>query len=296
MRIVVLITALLGVLGVAAGQEPEWATCLVEVTGVDRQDPPAALLRKRDELDAERRTGLADGTLQRTEAGEPAEALALRERIDRLDARIERETGWVILGWAVRLDRRGERTDRSTRMIGIFLPANTPLAALLGDADPGLFLAMARLGSKEIFSAGGRRYFRARRLEPAERPEWWSAPPSRDRPEVDPANAGAMQITLHFDREQERDAGRRTYRYTMKMSMDSTPEDSTGLVVLMHLRYRTAGGASFGPIVDVARFERDGGKPFAMNRSFDVGTPRGIRLAPEATTVDVVGMAWMRDE
>ena len=145
---------------------PDWETSIIEVTAIDRQDPPARLVERRLALEA------ALGGDESNEAATEAQ----RQQIDRLEARIEKETGWIVSGWGARLDRRGERIDSSIGMFGAFVPGGVRYARLFADLEPGAFLQMSRRGAREIISTGGRRYYRPRRIEAAEPPAWWSSP------------------------------------------------------------------------------------------------------------------------
>jgi hypothetical protein len=266
--------------GPAAPPPEAGAQFVVEITSVGRQVPPAELVTQLEQLEAK----LAHANAQ--------ERAGYQRSLDRVIEDIERQSGYVALGWAAEVDERGERVGTSTSMAGFFVAAS-PAAMLLASAKPGDFVALGRQGMRDLFTAEGRRFREARRIDKAGRPGWWSSPGSRSAPP--PPTEGAergVQVTVSFVRDEARARGSHLYRWNLRIESADAPPGARTMWVTLHVVPRIDDRA-YGPVtveLSMDRSARTG--TFAMHRSFEIIAAPRVAIDKDALAVEVVAVAY----
>jgi hypothetical protein len=288
---------------------PDWKTWLVVVDHVDRQDPTGR--------DADR---LRDLRARIDAAARPAEKRRLRTAFDRARDDMRKRCGYVVYGWSTHADAEGAPVDSVRSMSGFFIPlseGNT--RALDAAARRRSPIAVAREGSRDLFTCSGRRYFGAERAVAIDGPPAFTSPatlpfpaPGSPRQSSD-ALAAAVQSSLTFVHTKPRNDGGELHRFMVAVSLDAPPDAPEAAEAWFHVRVGevatveerppgddgSAGSAhgapnSIGPILERVAVTRSNSGTYRISSSFELITHGETVLDPAAVTFEPVSLQFRR--
>jgi hypothetical protein len=272
----------------------------VRVEHVDRQDPVGQDAARIKELQ-EKAAGEQRSDLRRQ--------FERRAALARAEA--SRRAGYVVYGWSVHADAAGKALDQEHAMSGFLVPYSDEHARVMAGAKEGSFMTVAREGSEEVFTCGGRRFFRAARAgrARADSQDWPDPPgaarlfPSRLAPQKSAAVLEQLlETSLSFVRTEEREKGGGLVRYMVNIEAKgprAAPAppgegDKGGgppLHVWLHVRIAVADGVIIGPIIEHVEVPRGDAGGYRISRSLEfITSEQAAKLDAKSASVEPIAM------
>jgi hypothetical protein len=226
----------------------------------------------------------------------PAEKRRVQREIDELKREAENNRGYVVYGWSVTADAEGKPIDETRSMTGFMLAAsaeNTAAMKALARQNNAV-IAVQREGSSDLFSLGGRRWFRAGRAAIVKSPPDMGDPAEFPVPPDKPATAQqkqAIATSLTFHNAKPREGGGESHRFTISVACDQPPPNAGTLNVWVLLRMQVNGRPA-GPIIEDLAVPRGKSGAFSMSMSSDLITRAGVEFDPSAASVELAAVRW----
>ncbi len=155
-------------------------------------------------------------------------------------------------------------------------------------------LLVGRRGLKELFTAGGRRYWQARQVQVLDLPPGQTPPSFPEAPTPSPDPITGLDVSIEFQLVKEPET-RPLYRYSLRISVDEPPTDAKTLRLWLRLRATSTRDLALGPVVEFVAIDRSSDGSFSQQRSWEIRPGPDIELDARATTVEVVAVQWLAD-